>query len=287
MTLDFLQIDVFASRAYTGNPLAVFHDAPELSTEQMQAIAREMNLSETTFVTETDGDSYSMRVFTPEEELPFAGHPTIGTTWVLKHLGRVKGDRIVQHTAAGPTPVVERAGTLWFERPGSSDPEGTDAATTARIAEALGLVVGDVGLDAAGLGRDGQLTPTFSDAGVRMLFVPLRDVAALEACSPVPDALAEVGSGGAYCFTAAGPGRIRARGFFPGFGVAEDPGTGVAAAGLGIFLATRLGDIDFEILQGVEIGRPCNISVAGKARGVVEVGGHSFLVLAGVLEVLP
>lgn len=288
MTLDFLQVDVFADRAYAGNPLAVFYDAPGLSDAQMQSIAREMNLSETTFVTSAAADSYRSRIFTPSEELPFAGHPTIGTTWVLRHLGMVTAERVVQHTSVGETPVVERDGILWLERPGAADPdEGEDAYLNARVAEALGLEPSAVGADASVLGASGVLRPAFSNAGLRTLTVPLADVATLSACSPRPDLIAEVGDTGAYCYAPAGPGRVRARGFFPGVGVAEDPATGMAAAALGILLAERLGDIDFEIAQGVEMGRASRIFVRGRSAGTVEVGGRSELVLTGRVDVLP
>src|SRR5215212_6633987 len=85
--VDFVQVDVFADRAFEGNPLAVFPQARALTATQMQSIAREMNLSETSFVTASSGDSYDVRIFTPQEELSFAGHPTIGTAWVLSDLG--------------------------------------------------------------------------------------------------------------------------------------------------------------------------------------------------------
>ena len=285
MTLDFVQIDVFADHAYAGNPLAVFHDAPGLTTGQMQAIAREMNLSETTFVTEVSGDAYTMRVFTPSEELPFAGHPTLGTTWVLKHLGLVKGDRVVQTTAAGQTPIFERDGALWFERPGSADPDLAGDAVE-RGAAALRLSTDDLGFDADALGLSGRLRPAFSDAAIHTLMVPLRDVPTLSSLRPDAGPLADVGEGGAYCFAADGAGGIRSRGFFPGFGVSEDPATGMAAAALGIYLADRLGDVRLEVEQGVEMGRPSRIFLQAKA-GNVEIGGRSELVLQGALERLP
>src|SRR4051812_18437050 len=103
--MDFVQVDVFAEGPFKGNPLAVFPDAGELSVEQMQAIAREMNLSETTFVTAIARESYDVRIFTPQEELPFAGHPTIGTTWVLKDLGFVGGENVRQRSPVGETVV--------------------------------------------------------------------------------------------------------------------------------------------------------------------------------------
>lgn len=285
--MEFLQIDVFADRPYTGNPLAVFPDAAELSSDQMQAIAREMNLSETTFVTEVASDSYSMRVFTPAEELPFAGHPTLGTAWTLRHLGKVTADEVTQTTSVGPTTVTVKDDLVSFERSGSADPEspGELGLDTAAIADALGLERGEVGLDASVLDGSGPLDPGYSDAGIRTLMVPLRDLGVLERATPRADLLGEIAKG-AYCFTVVDRSRLRSRGFFPGFGVPEDPGTGMAAAALGLFLADRVGDLEFDLLQGVEMGRPCRMLVAG-AGSTVRVGGRCEPILTGRLERLP
>ncbi|HEY7876231.1 MAG TPA: PhzF family phenazine biosynthesis protein [Actinomycetota bacterium] len=288
MSLEFLQLDVFADRPYTGNPLAVFPDAAELTAAQMQAIAREMNLSETTFVTEVAEDSYTMRVFTPAEELPFAGHPTIGTAWALRHLARLSGDEVTQTTEVGPTKVAVEDDRASLERTGTADPAspGELGEDPVAIATALGLEAGDVGLNATVLGGTGPLDPAYSDAGIRTLMVPLRDLGVLERAVPRPDLLAEIAKG-AYCFTAIGPGQLRSRGFFPGFGVPEDPGTGMAAAALGIFLADRLGDLEAEVVQGVEMGRPCRMAVTGTADGTVRVGGRCELIFTGRLDRLP
>jgi trans-2,3-dihydro-3-hydroxyanthranilate isomerase len=285
--VDFLQIDVFADRPYTGNPLAVYPDAAELSAAQMQSIAREMNLSETTFVTEVASDSYTMRVFTPAEELPFAGHPTLGTAWTLRHLGKVTADEVTQTTSVGPTTVVIADDLVSFERTGSAEPAspgdlGQDAVA---IAEALGLERGEVGLDAGALAASGPLEPGYADAGIRTLMVPLRDLGVLERAAPRPDLLGEIAKG-AYCFAVVDETQLRSRGFFPGFGVPEDPGTGMAAAALGLFLADRVGDLEFDLLQGVEMGRPCRMLVAG-AGSTVRVGGRCEPVLTGRLERLP
>ena len=126
MNVDFLQVDVFADSPYSGNPLAVFPEAGDLSAPQMQAIAREMNLSETSFVTSCGDDSYDVRIFTPEEELPFAGHPTLGTTWVLRRLGRVAGDVVDQRSPAGPTTVTIVDDILWLERGGETEADLED-----------------------------------------------------------------------------------------------------------------------------------------------------------------
>jgi trans-2,3-dihydro-3-hydroxyanthranilate isomerase len=284
--MEFLQIDVFAGRAYEGNPLAVFPDARGLSARQMQSIASEMNLSETTFVMDVEEDAYTVRIFTPGEELPFAGHPTIGTTWVLKQLGRLKTDEVTQHSRAGSTPVRERDGYLWFERSGTvtDDLDLKEPDVNRRLARALGLDEGQIGLEARELGRSGRLRPAWADCGVNQLMIPLRDLSALEKSYPV-GSFGDEGIG-VYCFTATGAGNLRARGFFRGVGIVEDPATGSAAAGLGLYLADRIGDIRLELLQGIEMGRPSRILVHAR-KGVVEVGGRCESVLRGSLDVVP
>jgi trans-2,3-dihydro-3-hydroxyanthranilate isomerase len=284
--MDFFQVDVFTESAYGGNPLAVVTDASSLSSKQMQAIAREMNLSETSFVTAIDRDSYSVRIFTPQQELPFAGHPTIGTAWLLGYLGMAEGDELVQHSGAGGTPVRRRGDETWFERGGSpgQDLEDREPDVVRRLGKALGIEAGEVGLEAREVGRSGHLRPAFSNAGLDQLMMPVKNVAALGRCrlDPSFDDVA----GGCYCFTAVQAGRLQARGFFPGSGVPEDPATGSAAAALGIYLADRVGNIDFEIRQGIEMGRPSIIKVRAR-ENVVEVGGRSVLVARGTLESLP
>ena len=277
--MDFLQIDVFADRPFGGNPLAVFPEAASLGTEQMQAIAREMNLSETSFVTGIHADSYDVRIFTPAMELAFAGHPTIGTAWVLRQLGHLEGETVTQRSLAGETPVTSEGDELWFVRPGKSEPDRED---TQEIAAAFGLEPGDVGFD-----WDGSvLAPAFADAGVSQLMLPVRDVAALGRAAPNNDRLNDLGCAGAYCFTAAGPGQLRSRGFFPGFGVPEDPATGSAAAALGIYLGDRVGALEVSIAQGVEMGRPSRIELRAEP-GHASIGGSSHLVMKGRLEALP
>jgi trans-2,3-dihydro-3-hydroxyanthranilate isomerase len=285
--VDFYQVDVFADSAYAGNPLAVLPDAPSLSSKQMQAIAREMNLSETSFVTAADSDSYSVRIFTPQQELPFAGHPTIGTAWLLTHLGIVTDGDVVQRSGAGDTPVRRRGDEMWFERRGASevDLSDRDPEVTRRLAKGLGIEERDVGLEARELGRSGRLRTAISNAGLDQLMVPVRDVEVLGRCRP-DHSLGDLGSNGLYCFTAVQAGRVQARGFFPGVGVAEDPATGSAAAALGVYLADRIGDIEFEIRQGIEMGRPSVMRVRAR-KGIVEIGGRSVLVAKGTLEELP
>lgn len=288
--MDFVMVSVFAdgNALRSGNQLAVFPDAGSLSADQMQAIAATLNLSETTFVRGASEDSYDVRIFTPREELPFAGHPTLGTAWALDHLGRISGDSFRQRSPAGETRIERRGDVLWFERRGEAAPdlESTRVTSSRDIAGALGLEPEEVGLEAREIGRPGRLLPAFSDAGLGQLMVPLRDTAALQRCVPRPDLLRGLTGTGAYCFTGVGAGRLRARGFWAPLGIEEDPATGSAAAALGIYLDDRLGGIDVEITQGVEMGRPCRLMVRADG-GRVEVGGRCGLVLKGALEQLP
>ena len=286
MIVDFTQVDVFAEAAYAGNPLAVFHDAGDLDARQMQAIARELNLSETSFVLSAERDSYETRIFTPVSELPFAGHPTIGTAWTLLEKGMVKGDKLTQRTRAGETHVSVDGDVLWIERTGSSeaDLEDADPTVPADIARALGIDVSLVGLEARELGRPGRLRPAFADGGLRQLVVPVADLDTLRRC--VPPVGMKTSDWGAYCFAAVGAGRLEARGLWPGLGIAEDPATGSGAVNLGLYLADRLGDIELEIVQGAQIGRPSRILVEAQA-GRVRVGGRCVQVLEGTLRTLP
>ncbi|MGH2825609.1 MAG: PhzF family phenazine biosynthesis protein [Actinomycetota bacterium] len=284
----FFQVDVFADAAFRGNPLGVIPEAAGLSPSQMQAIASEMNLSETTFVTSHDRDSYNVRIFTPSEELGFAGHPTLGTSWVLRHLGLVGSDELTQRSRAGETRVRLEASMVWFTRTGhaGSDEDDVHPEYSLRLARGLGVDSYSVGLEARELGRSGHLRPAFADAGLRHLMVPLRDLDALGRIRLEPSALPDVSPGGFYCFTAVQAGRVRARGFFPGVGVSEDPGTGSAAADLGLYLADRMGSIDLEVVQGVEMGRLSRLHVSAKP-GTVQVGGACLLVFEGKLAALP
>ncbi|MCA1823101.1 MAG: PhzF family phenazine biosynthesis protein, partial [Frankia sp.] len=237
-TLRFVQVDVFAQRPYAGNPLAVFPDAGALDARQMQAIAAEMNLSETTFVTAIRNARYDVRIFTPGTELPFAGHPTLGTAWVLRHLGLVTDDHVVQVSAAGETPVVVEGEVVWFTRSGSAGADVPDAAR-ASIAAALGVAVTDLGVAAPGMGRGGMLAPAVADAGLAHLCVPVAGLDVLGRLS-LDRPLTELNAQGMYAFTVTDRG-LQARGLFPGAGIAEDPATGSAAAALGCYLAARLG----------------------------------------------
>lgn len=271
-----------------GNPLAVFPDPGELDAGAMQAIAATLNLSETTFVTGGDGDSYDVRIFTPREELGFAGHPTIGTAWVLSHLGRLTGESFVQRSPAGETEVTVEGDSLYFRRSGEASPDMDTVKDRAHlhVARALRLEERDVGLEAYEIGHSGQLRPALSDAGLLHFIVPVRDRDALARVEVDKDRLAELSPFGAYCFTGAAAGRVQARGFFPSVGIEEDPATGSAAACLGVYLADRIGDVEIDVDQGIEMGRPSRIKVFAQS-GTVRVGGRCDLLSTGTLERLP
>ncbi|HJR18626.1 MAG TPA: PhzF family phenazine biosynthesis protein [Actinomycetota bacterium] len=260
-------VDVFAREPLAGNALAVFPDPGSVDPDRMQRIAREMNLSETTFVTGVTADGYDVRIFTPGSELPFAGHPTLGTAWVLRELGAVAGERTVQRSAAGPTAVDFDGDRVWLERTGTP---GEDLDDVDGFLAALDLDGASVGFDASAFGaRAAALRPAIPDAGLRWLMLPLASpdiVARLQAPSALPD------PSGVYCFAPLGPGRIKARFFAADFGVAEDPATGSAAAALGIYLAARVGDVTVDIEQGAEVARPSFISVQA-TRDRVRIGG--------------
>jgi trans-2,3-dihydro-3-hydroxyanthranilate isomerase len=270
-----------------GNPLAVFPDAEALTGDQMQALAQTMNLSESTFVTSTDTKGYSLRIFTPGRELPFAGHPTVGTAWLLRRLNRLSGDLFMQSSPAGDTEITVIGDELWFERTGHSgrDMEAGGQATSTSVAAALGIDEGDIGLDAHKVGGSRDLEVAIADAGLEQLMVPVRDDSVLGRCSPRSE-LVSVHEVGVYCFTGLGEGRLAARGFFPGPGVTEDPATGSAAAGLGLYLADRTGGGSFEILQGREMGRPSRIVMRCEP-GKVYIGGRCEPIFKGELEAAP
>jgi trans-2,3-dihydro-3-hydroxyanthranilate isomerase len=257
-------VDVFTDTAYAGNPLAVVLDADGLSTPQMQQMAREFNLSETTFVLPTTSvdATYRVRIFTPGVELPFAGHPSVGTAWLLARLGRIPSGEVVQECGAGLLPVVvtDSGATLSGGAVSQSAPE--DAAL---LAAALGLAADDL------VG-----TPVrWCGCGIDFGYLHVRDEA-LARCAPDLVRLAAIGppgNAGVSVFSVDGdsvPARVHARVFAGGAGVAEDPATGSAALGLGVFLVASgllagAGSSTFTVEQGLEMGRPSTLNVTVSA----------------------
>jgi trans-2,3-dihydro-3-hydroxyanthranilate isomerase len=279
--LDFRLVDVFAERPLAGNQLCVVLDVPEsLDPGLMQAVAKEIGFSETTFVTAAKGDRYRMRIFTPGRELPFAGHPTLGTAFVLVSEGRVTSPA-VQEVAAGEIPV-EADARRGFARMRQLPPEFDEEFPDRERAAA-----------AAGLGPEDlhpELPPQVVSTGLRQLIVPVRDADAVARAAMDPPTLGAVvehaGADGFYLFAPTEEG-AKARFFGPGVGVDEDAATGSAAGPLGAYLAARGFSGPIVVRQGEEIGRPSVLHVDVTGTGgdwQVTVGGGVFTVGGGELD---
>jgi len=287
-------VDVFSDRPFAGNPLAVVHGAADLSSEQCLALAREFHLSETAFPVPRDSSSYDVRIFTPDGELPFAGHPTLGTAWVLRRNGLLEGVSAVQHCGVG------EVGVAFLEGP----PERVELASVRR--DSLGelprdvafQMLADLGLSSVDLVEEPALI-----VGAGLDFVHVRvHASAIPQAVPITDSFRD------YDLEFAALGRaedpiegvnlfaieeadevmsIRSRVFVPGVQIPEDPGTGSAAAGLGLALRD-LGLLpdggSFEILQGVELNRPSRISVRVEG-DIAYVSGEVCAVASGEIAV--
>lgn len=294
----FATADVFTSTRFGGNQLAVFPDATGLDPALMQSIAREFNYSETTFVLAAADARHTrrVRIFTPGGELPFAGHPTVGTAFVLATIGAIplSGDetRIVFEEGVGPVPVAIRShnGTPGFAQLTVAKlPEvGPTPPAAQGLAKALGLEPSDV--------LNGPRDVEAVSCGVPFLFVPLKNREALGRCRVRLDEFERVlsdywtGKVFVFCDQPELPGSdYRARMFAPGIGVPEDPATGSACAAFAGYLATRDprrdGTLRWVVEQGFEMGRPSLLEIeADKSDGAitgVRVGGNSVLVSRG------
>ena len=285
----YVLADVFTDAAFGGNQLAVFPDPPPLDARQMQAIARELNLAETTFISPGAGaGNFRVRIFTPGAELPFAGHPTVGTAVVLAHLGRTAGrTEITLELGVGPVRVVLREGGATFFMQGAPEIRPLDIPPTAA---------------AALVGAERAAGPAWQAGyGTAFVFIPLADVAAVERAALRLDrwrALDPAPWGhGVYVHAVTreegATTHMHARMFAPGLGISEDPATGSAAAALAGSLkpppsgAART----LVIAQGVEMGRPSRIETttnfAGGKVERVSVGGGAVVVGEGRLTRLP
>ena len=272
---DYVVVDAFTSTPLEGNPVAVFTDGEGLSAGLMQRTARELNLSETVFVSPGgDGADASTRIFTPTLELPFAGHPVLGTAFVLGERDGLETVRLL--TKAGPIAVSlrrERGELVYAEM---EQPVPTWAP----------LERADDVLAALRVGRS-ELPVEVYDNGPRHAFVMLADDAAVAAIRPDFAALLEAGEFGVSCFAATGT-NVKTRMFGPALGVDEDAATGSAAGPLAVHLArhgvTRFGQ-EIEIRQGEEIGRPSRLyaTAHGAAERIekVTVGGGAVIVARG------
>jgi len=301
MPYRYLTCDVFTDVMFGGNQLAVFPDARGLDDDQMLAIAREFNYSETTFVFPPDDPAHArrVRIYTPGGEVPFAGHPTVGTAHVLAAIGEIArtGDetRIVLEEKVGPVPVVIRAARgapVFAQLSVAQLPQATPSpASRTVLARVLGLAEHDL--------LDGDYAPETVSCGLPFLFVPLRDRAAVARARIRVDAWERALEGTpsemvfVFAMDAERAGSdVRARMFAPGISVPEDPATGSACAALGGYLGARTprdGALQWVVEQGFEMGRPSIIEVeVDKERGAitaVRVGGRTVMVMEGTLHI--
>lgn len=285
-TCEFEVVDVFTATPFEGNPLAVVTGAEGLTAGQLQAVAREFNLSETAFPMEPTpaererGVDYRLRIFTPLAELPFAGHPSVGTAWLLASRGVLAPGRVVQACGAGDLPleVTPDGGPVTLTGGTPSTSSGVDAE---RVLAAVGLTAADL---VAPVGVAGT--------GIDFVHVPLRR-GALAAVRPDLGALAALGD---VYLVEWDHDVVRARMFAPDLGVPEDPATGSAALGLGVHAVTcgllpGDGTSRFTVRQGVEMGRPSTLHVeVDAAAGVAtsaRVTGEVVRVSRGRIAVPP
>ncbi|HXD80203.1 MAG TPA: PhzF family phenazine biosynthesis protein [Candidatus Acidoferrum sp.] len=286
-------VDVFAEKSLAGNQLAVVLDAADISGEAMQRIAKEMNISETTFVLPPDDPAHAARVrmFTPASELPFAGHPTVGTAWVLANEGLVPGGSLefVLEEGVGPVKVrgVKGPGglTFWMRHPELTF--GVVERRRAQAAESIGLGESDL-LE--------EVPVQVVSTGNPFLFFALRDGLAVDEALADPDLLSDVvkgtGAFGAFIFAVVGPNHLYSRMF--SLDIPEDPATGSGSGPLGAF-AVRYGlvlpapKVTLVSEQGTKMGRQSIIHIeltypdGDDLPSAIEVGGAVRPVITGTL----
>ncbi len=288
----FFQVDVFTERVFGGNPLAVFPNPEDLDEAAHLDIAREMNLSETTFIypSESPEADFKIRIFTPTREIPFAGHPTLGTAHILWETGQIAPEKetVVLQMGVGPITVTKKENALFMEQP---LPEfGLTVKAMDQVAEALSIDPEDM---------ESHYPVQVVSTGFPALYVPLKNLAAVQRVTlnlPVlKDVLGDVDM--IYVFSAEtlNPGStVHARAFAPFIGIPEDPATGSAGGALGAYLVRHhviegLNPSGIVIEQGYEMNRPSTLQVSVTESGgeiqSIQVGGRSRTVLEGTLRV--
>ena len=279
--LAFRIVNVFTQNGgrLTGNPLCVFENATSLDTETMQALARQFNLSETTFVLPSTRATANVRIFTPSYEMQFAGHPTLGTAHVCRALG-LGGDDLKLEMQAGIIPVQAKGDRWTLQANAPTWRECT--ASRGTLARMLGLAESDIGSQ-----------PLWVKAGKEQLIVPLTSERAVQSARPdaatFADVLNEDGQSMAYVFAElAQPGRLLSRFFFPvGSAVLEDPATGSATANLGGWMIAtgRKLPCRFEISQGEYADRPSTLLLEVDGEKRIFVSGDVIELARGTLRV--
>ena len=303
-SLKFYQADVFTSQPFGGNPVAVFPDADGLTDKQLQKIAREMNLSETVFVFPPSDPAavVRLRIFTPTQEIPFAGHPVVGAMYVLAHIGSVKAPepvtRAVYECNIGLFPVELHARDGQVSRVVMTQPKPQfvgkveDTADVYKVAGALGISKPVI--------AEAKWPLEVVSTGLPVLIVPVRTLTAVRSIAPNDEAIVDLcgrfGANGIMVFTTVTVesfASVHARMFAPSIGISEDPATGSAGGALGAYLVQN-GVVEIapttEIIieQGYEIERPSSILVQVEsdddAIQSVKVGGQCVMVAEGVLK---
>jgi trans-2,3-dihydro-3-hydroxyanthranilate isomerase len=272
----YVIVDVFTDVALEGNPVAVFTDAAGLSAETMQRTARELNLSETVFVlaAEHEADAH-VRIFTPATELPFAGHPVLGTAFVLGERDGLDTVRLLTGSGLVRITLTRDGGRVVHGEMEQPIPTWAEFEQGPELLAALGVAASELPIEVY-------------DNGPRHTFVALDSAAAVTALRPDLGAVAAVGEVGVSCFAVDGEGQVKTRMFGPALGVAEDPATGSAAGPLAVHLA-RHGQTEFGqriiISQGEEIGRPSRLEAMAEGSAAqldrVRVGGGAVIVARG------
>jgi trans-2,3-dihydro-3-hydroxyanthranilate isomerase len=279
MELRYRILNVFTvgGARLSGNPLCVFEDGSQLDAETMQRLARQMNLSESTFILPSKRAAALVRIFTPTYEMPFAGHPTLGTAHVCRALG-LGGNQLGLEMRAGIIPVTSN-GDHWTLRAAAATSRLVDS-PPAEIARLLGLEPSDVGFQ-----------PLWLKAGREQLVIPLTSESAVRRARPKPEMFEKLrsvdGAGQALVFASMGGKKILGRFFFPDNGaVLEDPATGSACANLGAWFISmgRRPPLDFEISQGEMIGRPSLLRLEVNSDNEVFVGGEVIELGSGILN---
>jgi len=273
-TYHYRLLNVFAESTFGGNPLCVFEDARGMDDATMQALALQFNLSETTFILPSTVAQARVRIFTTGYEMPFAGHPTLGSAHVVRAL-LGGGDALSLEFKAGVVPVTAEGDVWRFVAPTAGAPKtAASPLPPARVAALLGLDQADL----AG-------PPMWVDTGADQFLVPLASTEAVRRARPDSAMLdlwpqSSLGRKTAYVFAfdAQQPGNVLARYFFTkqGGGVAEDPGTGSACANLGGWLLATGHALParYTVDQGAAVDRPCLLRLSVSKAGAIEVGGR-------------
>jgi len=280
MELKFRILNVFTAGGarLSGNPLCVVEDGSGLDPAAMQALARQFNVSETTFILPSKRAAALVRIFTPAYEMPFAGHPTLGTAHVCRALG-LGGNQLGLEMRAGIIPVTSN-GDHWTLRA---------AAATSRLIEVQPPELARLlGLDSPDIG----FQPLWMKAGREQLVIPLTSEAAVRRVRPTAELFERLksidGAGQAYVFASVGAKKILSRFFFPDNGaILEDPATGSACANLGAWFVAmgRRPPLNFEVSQGEFIGRPSTLQLEVNSDNEVFVGGEVIEIGSGIVNI--